>query len=67
LLFLLCFNQLIGLALGDSYCNSEGSTTSESYTIKNGVKLVNLLGNVHKLQSTEGSSTVHFSSQAKTS
>jgi hypothetical protein len=34
--------------------------TSEPYTIKNGVKLVDPLGVVHRLQSTEGMSVDHF-------
>jgi hypothetical protein len=34
--------------------------TSEPYTIKNGVKLVDLLGIVRKLQSTMGTSVNHF-------
>jgi hypothetical protein len=34
---------------------------SEPYTIKIGVKLVNLLDIVHKLQSTEGILVAHFS------
>jgi hypothetical protein len=33
-----------------------GNTASAPYTIKNGVKLVDLLGVVRRLQSTEGSS-----------
>jgi hypothetical protein len=45
---------------GDPYCNSVGSTTSEPYTIKNDVKLVDLLGAVHKLQRTEGTSSAHL-------
>jgi hypothetical protein len=31
------------------YCSSEGNTTFKPYTIKNGVKLVELLGVVHGL------------------
>jgi hypothetical protein len=34
--------------------------TTEPYTIKNGVKLVDLLGVVCRLQSTEGTSAAHF-------
>jgi hypothetical protein len=33
---------------------------SEPYTLKNGVKLVDLLGIVCKLQSIEGTSMAHF-------
>jgi hypothetical protein len=45
--------------------------TSAPYTMKNGVKLVNLLGIVHRLQNIEGTSFAHFPalvlSQARTS
>jgi hypothetical protein len=37
-----------------------GNTTSAPYTMKKGLKFVDLLGVVRKLQSTEGTSTVHF-------
>jgi hypothetical protein len=36
---------------------------SEPYTIKNGVKLVDLLVIVRRLQSTEGTSVAHFLTQ----
>jgi hypothetical protein len=50
---LLCFIRMIGL-------DHKGSTASEPYTIKNDVKLVDLLGVVRTLQSTEGTSAAHF-------
>jgi hypothetical protein len=34
--------------------------TSAPYTMKKGVKLVDLLDVVHMIQSTEGTSTTHF-------
>jgi hypothetical protein len=37
-----------------------GSTASVPYTMKNGVKPVNLSGVVHKLQNTEGTSAAHL-------
>jgi hypothetical protein len=46
--------------MGDPYYSSVGNTASKPYTIKNGVKLVNPLGVVHRLQSTEGMSVDHF-------
>jgi hypothetical protein len=34
--------------------------TSTPYTMKSGVKLVDLLGVVHRLQSTKGTLAAHF-------
>jgi hypothetical protein len=40
--------------LGDPYCSSVGNTTFAPYTMKKGVKLVDLLGMVRMLQCSEG-------------
>jgi hypothetical protein len=41
------------------YYGSTGNTASALYTMKKGVKLVDMLGMVHKLHSTEGTSAAH--------
>jgi hypothetical protein len=45
------------------YHDLVGNTASALYTMKNGVKLVDLLGIVRKFQSTEGTSATHFPAQ----
>jgi hypothetical protein len=59
-LCLLGLEQLVGLDLGNPYYSSVGTKTSDPYTIKNGVKLVDLLGIVWRLQSNERTSAAHF-------
>jgi hypothetical protein len=46
--------------LGDPYYRSVGHMASTPYTMKNGVNFVKLLGIVHRLQSTKGTSIAHF-------
>jgi hypothetical protein len=45
------------------YHNLVGNTASAPYTMKNGVKLVDLLGIVRKFQRIEGTSATHFPAQ----
>jgi hypothetical protein len=56
------FLEQVDSILGDLYCSSMGNIASESYSIKKCVQLVDLLGVVCKLLTTEGTSVAHFSS-----
>jgi hypothetical protein len=53
-------SKSIGLNPGDLYCSSVGNTSATPYTMKNRLKLFDLLVIVRKLQSTEGTSAAHF-------
>jgi hypothetical protein len=49
--------------MGCPYYTSVGNKASVPYTMKKGVKFVNLLGVVLKLQSIKGTSAAHFLDQ----